>query len=130
MIDRVRRMENMVAGDIQRPTSLRVQTDPRVSYSSRLMSTALRPRSRRQPEARPTQIVDAALEVFAEHGLAAARIEDIAKRAGLSKGTIYLYFPTKEALFREVIRQTVVSQIELGERDFEHATTSATESLE
>src|SRR5438132_1075517 len=96
----------------------------------RLMSTALQPRWRRLPEARPAQILDAALDVFAECGVAAARLEDIAKRAGLSKGTIYLYFPNKEALFREVIRQTVVSQIESGERDFEQATTSATVSLE
>ena len=94
------------------------------------MSAAVQPRWRRLPEARPAQILDAALDVFAEHGLSAARIEDIAKRAGLSKGTIYLYFPNKEALFREVIRQTVVSQIESGERDFEHATTTATASLE
>jgi AcrR family transcriptional regulator len=94
------------------------------------MSTALEPRWRRLPEERPAQILDAALDVFAERGVAAARLEDIAKRAGLSKGTIYLYFPNKEALFREVIRQTVVSQIESGERDFEKATTSATVSLE
>lgn len=94
------------------------------------MSTALEPRWRRLPEERPTQILDAALDVFAERGVAAARLEDIAKRAGLSKGTIYLYFPNKEVLFREVIRQTVVSQIESGERDFEQATTSATVSLE
>jgi AcrR family transcriptional regulator len=94
------------------------------------MSAAVQPRWRRLPEERPNQILDAALEVFAEHGLAAARIEDIAKRAGLSKGTIYLYFPNKEILFREVIRQTVVSQIESGERDFELATTTAASSLE
>jgi AcrR family transcriptional regulator len=94
------------------------------------MSIALEPRWRRLPEERPAQILDAALDVFAERGVAAARLEDIAKRAGLSKGTIYLYFPNKEVLFREVIRQTVVSQIESGERDFEQATTSATVSLE
>ena len=51
------------------------------------------PRWRRLPEERPRQILDAALAVFAERGLAAARLDDIAKRAGLSKGTIYLYFP-------------------------------------
>src|SRR4051794_33059251 len=88
------------------------------------------PRWRRLPEERPRQILSAALEVFGERGLAAARLEDIAKRAGLSKGTIYLYFPNKEALFQEVIRQTVVSQIESGERDFESSTTSATDNLE
>ena len=63
------------------------------------------PRWRRLPEERPKQILAAALEVFGERGLASARLEDIAKRAGLSKGTIYLYFPNKEELFREMVRQ-------------------------
>lgn len=94
------------------------------------MEATTQPRWRRLPEERPAQILDAALEVFAERGLAASRLEDIAKCAGVSKGTIYSYFPNKEALFREVIRTTVVSQIERGERDFETATTTATESLE
>ncbi len=77
------------------------------------------PRWRRLPEERPGQILDAALAVFAERGLAAARIDDIARRAGLSKGTIYLYFPNKEALFREVIRHSVISFIERGEERVE-----------
>src|SRR4051812_22515814 len=94
------------------------------------MEAATQPRWRRLPEERPAQILEAAFEVFAEHGLAAARLDDIAKRAGVSKGTIYSYFPNKEALFREVIRSTVVPKIESGERDFESATTTATESLE
>jgi AcrR family transcriptional regulator len=73
------------------------------------------PRWRRLPEERPQQILRAALEVFGEHGLAGARLEDIAKRAGVSKGTIYLYFPNKEALFREMVRSTVVEAIVAGE---------------
>ena len=87
------------------------------------------PRWRRRPEERPRQIVDAALAIFGEHGLAASRLDDIAKRAGLSKGTIYLYFPNKEELFREVVRQTVVAQIEQAEREFGASTGSATEAL-
>jgi AcrR family transcriptional regulator len=84
------------------------------------MSEALsEPRWRRLPEERPRQILEAALEVFAERGLAAARLEDIAKRAGLSKGTIYLYFPNKEELFREVIRHSVIAFIERGEAHVE-----------
>lgn len=47
------------------------------------------------------------MEVFADQGLAGARIDDIAARAGLSKGTVYHYFPGKEALFRELVRQIV-----------------------
>ena len=92
------------------------------------MSSAIQPRWRRQPEARPGQILDAALEVFAECGVAAARLEDIGKRAGVSKATIYLYFPNKEELFREVIRGTIVSAIESGERAVQEFEGSATES--
>src|SRR5450432_2685348 len=73
------------------------------------------PRWRRLPEERPKQILDAAFAVFAERGLAAARIDDIAKHAGLSKGTIYLYFSNKEELFREVVRSTVIAFIERAE---------------
>jgi AcrR family transcriptional regulator len=91
---------------------------------------AQEPRWRRLPEERPRQIIDAALEIFGERGLASARLEDIAKRAGLSKGTIYLYFPNKEELFREVVRQTIVAQIERAEREVAASSTlTATESL-
>ena len=77
------------------------------------------PRWRRLPEERPKQILEAALAVFAERGLAAARLEDIAKRAGVSKGTIYLYSANKEELFRDVFRSTVIEFIEPGEAAFE-----------
>ncbi|HEX9936475.1 MAG TPA: TetR/AcrR family transcriptional regulator [Longimicrobium sp.] len=65
------------------------------------------PRWRRRPEDRPREILAAAMEVFADQGLAGARIDDIAARAGLSKGTVYHYFPGKDALFRELVRQIV-----------------------
>ena len=77
------------------------------------------PRWRRTPEERPRQIIEAALLEFGERGLAGARLDDIAKRAGVAKGTIYLYFPNKEELFREVVRQTVVLRLERAET--EHA---------
>lgn len=84
-----------------------------------MSETVSHPRWRRLPEERPQQILDAALVEFAERGLAAARLDDIARRAGLSKGTIYLYFPNKEELFREVIRTTVIAFIEQGEERLE-----------
>lgn len=77
------------------------------------------PRWRRLPEERPRQIIEAALDTFAERGLANARLDDIARRAGLSKGTIYLYFPNKEELFREVVRHTIVASIEAAEREID-----------
>ncbi len=68
------------------------------------------PRTRRKG-ARPGEILASALALFAAHGFAATRLEDVADRAGVSKGTIYLYFPTKEALFRAVVRKGLVPNI-------------------
>lgn len=65
------------------------------------------PRWRRQPKKRPSQILDAALQVFSEKGLEGARMEDIAEVAGLSKATIYLYFPSKVDVFREMMRNAI-----------------------
>ncbi|HET7274261.1 MAG TPA: TetR/AcrR family transcriptional regulator [Longimicrobiaceae bacterium] len=67
---------------------------------------------RRHPEARPGQILEAALEVLGEHGLAGARLEEIARRAGISKGTIYLYFDSKDAVFRAVVKHTLLEEMD------------------
>jgi AcrR family transcriptional regulator len=69
------------------------------------------PRWQRRAEDRPREICAAALEVFAEKGFAAAKLEEIARRAGVSKGTLYLYFKDKEDLFRAVVRDTVAPNI-------------------
>lgn len=74
---------------------------------------------RRVPEERPKQILDAAFHEFAEHGLAGTRLEDIAKRAQIAKGTIYLYFPNKEALFQEMVRSTIIEAIAEAEATYE-----------
>src|SRR5260370_32050902 len=68
-------------------------------------------RWRRRKDARPQEILEAALSVFAEKGFAAARMEQIAARAGVSKGTIYLYFDSKEAVFRALVHEMLGSQI-------------------
>lgn len=65
------------------------------------------PKWRRRAEARPTEILDAALAVFTEKGFEAARVDEVAARAGLSKGAIYLYFDGKEALLRGLIEREV-----------------------
>ena len=70
---------------------------------------------RRRKEARPKELLAAALDVFSEKGFAAARMEDIADRAGVGKGTIYLYFRTKEALFEAVIREGLVAGVTAAE---------------
>lgn len=74
------------------------------------------PKWRRRKDERPSDIVAAALDVFGEKGFAGARIEEIAKRAGVSKGTLYLYFETKADIFRAVVEDTVKPNIEALER--------------
>ncbi len=70
------------------------------------------PRFRRRKEDRPQEITTAALAAFAENGYAATRVDDVARRAGVSKGLLYLYFKTKEELFKAVIHSVVVPRIE------------------
>lgn len=70
------------------------------------------PKFRRRKEARPAEIVAAAFEVFAEKGFAGARLDEIAARAGVSKGALYLYFETKEDLFRAVVTQGVAPNLD------------------
>ena len=61
----------------------------------------------RRKQARPAEILDAALNVFAEKGYAGTRMDEIARRAGVTKGTIYLYFESKEAVFKSLVRDTI-----------------------
>jgi AcrR family transcriptional regulator len=68
-------------------------------------------RWRRRKEARPDEILAAALESFAARGFAATRLEDVAARAGISKGTLYLYFKGKEELFEAVVRATLLPNL-------------------
>ena len=70
----------------------------------RAMDTPKRRAARAAPEERQEAILKAALEVFSENGFAATRLEDIANRAGVAKGTLYLYFSDKEALFESMLQ--------------------------
>ena len=63
---------------------------------------------RRRKDERPSELVAAALDLFVERGFAATRLDDVAARAGVSKGTLYLYFESKEALFKAVIEEAIV----------------------
>jgi AcrR family transcriptional regulator len=69
------------------------------------------PRWARRKHARPEEITAAALELFVERGYAGTRLEDVAASAGISKGTLYLYFANKEELFKAVVREGLVSPI-------------------
>lgn len=74
------------------------------------------PRWHRRPEARPDEILEAAEAVFGEFGFSGTRLEEVARRAGVSKGTLYLYFESKEALFREMVRARVLPVVDKAEQ--------------
>lgn len=72
------------------------------------MNSAEPVRRQRRKEARPSELAAAALSLFIEKGFAATRLDEVAARAGVSKGTLYLYFDSKEALFKAVIEEGVL----------------------
>ncbi len=82
----------------------------------------------RRKEARPQEIQAAALACFARHGFAATRLEDVAARAGVSKGTLYLYVSSKEELFKEVVRGALLPVLRMLESELV-GSGSARESL-
>ena len=70
------------------------------------------PRYQRRKEDRPQEITAAAFAAFAEKGFTATKVEEVARRAGVSKGLLYLYFKTKEELFKAVIRSVVAPRVD------------------
>jgi AcrR family transcriptional regulator len=73
-------------------------------------------RWRRRKEARPEEILDAALTLFTLKGFSATRMDDVAKQAGISKGTLYLYFDSKDAIFRSVVETLIGPQLKQIEK--------------
>lgn len=71
-------------------------------------------RARRKAD-RPAELLEAALDAFVAKGFAATRMEDIARRAGVSKGTIYLYYASKEAIFEALVRRNIIPRVEAAE---------------
>lgn len=86
-------------------------TRPEIHPSGDTGPASRRPRQRRK-EARPAEIIQAAIEIFGEFGFGAARMEDVARRAGVSKGTLFVYFSNKEDLFRSVAKTALTSHLE------------------
>jgi AcrR family transcriptional regulator len=84
---------------------------------------------RRRKEARPGELVAAALACFAERGFAATKLDDIAAKAGVSKGTVYLYFPSKEELFKAVVRESLLPNIARAETMIEDPAMPAADQL-
>ena len=87
------------------------------------------PRYQRRKEDRPAEITEAAMHAFAEKGYAATKVEEVAKRAGVSKGLLYLYFKTKEELFKAVIRNFISPRLDALVTDIEKSDLSAAEFL-
>ena len=87
------------------------------------------PRFRRRKEDRPQEITAAALAAFAENGYAATRVDEVAKRAGVSKGLLYLYFKTKEELFKAVVRSLIVPLVDALASSMQSSELSAEEIL-
>ena len=73
----------------------------------------------RRKEARPGELLDAALDLFVEKGFAATRVEEVAARAGVSKGTLFLYFQSKEELFKAVVRENISGRFKEWNEEFE-----------
>lgn len=88
-----------------------------------------KPRWERRKDARPQELLAAALDLFVERGYAAARLDDVAARAGVSKGTLYLYFENKEELFKAVVRENLVSALAEAEDWIERFTGNSRDLL-
>ncbi len=87
------------------------------------------PVRRRRKAARPSELVAAALGLFVERGFAATRLDEVAARAGVSKGTLYLYFDSKEALFKSVVEESLVPALAAAEQWLAQYEGSATDSV-
>lgn len=94
-----------------------------------MMSCPFKPRWERRKGARPQELLDAALDLFVERGFAATRLDDVARAAGVSKGTLYLYFCSKEELFKAVVRESVVPHLGEAEGMLDHFTGDSAELL-
>ncbi|WP_310627109.1 TetR/AcrR family transcriptional regulator [Limnohabitans sp.] len=87
------------------------------------------PKRVRRKEARPGELVKAALDLFVEKGFAATRVDEVAARAGVSKGTLFLYFPSKEDLFKAVIRENIANLFPTWNQEFKTFQGSSAEML-
>jgi TetR/AcrR family transcriptional regulator len=83
----------------------------------------------RRKEARPGELLNAALDLFVEKGFAATRVEEVAARAGVSKGTLFLYFESKEELLKAVVRENISGRFTEWNAEFEHFKGSSAEML-
>ncbi len=81
-------------------------------------ATESAPKRERRKEARPGELLDAALDLFVEKGFSATRADEVAARAGVSKGTLFLYFQSKEDLFKAVVRENIANKFPTWQEEF------------
>ncbi len=90
---------------------------------------AVHARRERRKDARPGELLEAALELFVQKGFAATKAEEVAKLAGVSKGTLFLYFASKEELFKAVVRENIIGRFLEWNAEFELFTGSTADML-
>jgi len=90
---------------------------------------ALHAKRERRKEARPGELLDAALDLFVEKGFAATRAEEVAARAGVSKGTLFLYVQSKEDLFKAVVRENISGHFKEWNETFDNFKGTSAEML-
>jgi len=105
------------------------RTRARVRRTTRRPVRSSAPRWSRRKELRPGEILAAALEQFVERGYAATKLEDVARRAGITKGAMYRYYDSKEALFKAMVLEMVVPHVEHFEREVSSSSASARDLL-
>ncbi len=94
---------------------------PSSPTTSTASTAAAATKRERRKEARPGELLEAALDLFVEKGFAATRVDEVAARAGVSKGTLFLYFPSKEELFKAVVRQNIAGRFEEWQTELEQS---------
>jgi AcrR family transcriptional regulator len=100
-----------------------------MTLQSLIAAMTAQPKYQRRKEDRPQEIADAAFSEFAKKGYSATRIDDVARRAGVSKGLTYLYYKTKEDLFKAVVRNVVVKRVDALLDDVETTELSSEEFI-
>ena len=101
-------------------------------FSSKLICSTLsaaHAKHTRRKDARPGELLDAALTLFVEKGFAATRAEEVAKLAGVSKGTLFLYFSSKEELFKAVVRENISGRFTEWKTEFANFQGSSADML-
>jgi TetR/AcrR family transcriptional regulator len=100
-----------------------------MTSSTSSSSSPSKPKRERRKEARPAELLAAALDLFVEKGYAATKVEEVAKMAGVSKGTLFLYYASKEELFKAVVRENISQRFDALAQLWDNFKGSSTDML-